>query len=272
MTKNKEKIIGGENKEKTMDGVIIKSREEIDIMREGGRILAAVLKELSAAVTPGIRTLDLEFLAEKLLSRYGVKATFKDYSPLGSRKYPNILCVSVNEEIVHAVPSERILREGDIVSLDCGIWHKGLCLDAAVTVPAGKILPETTRLIHVTKKALKRALKKIKPGNTTGDIGNTIERYVASQGFSVIRDLVGHGVGRKVHEEPAIPNFGKRHNGVVLRSGMTIAVEPMVAMGSHKIVGCDDGWGIRTEDKSLSAHFEHTVAVTENGCAVLTSL
>jgi len=255
-----------------MDGVIIKSKEEICVMREGGRILAAILNELSEAVKPGIKTSDLEFLAEKLILKYGVKAAFKDYSPLGSRKYPNILCVSVNEEIVHAIPSERILKEGDIVSLDCGIWHKGLCLDMAITVPILPILPETQRLVRVTKKALKRALKKIRPGNTTGDIGNTIERYVKSQGFSVIRDLVGHGVGKKVHEEPAIPNFGKRGDGVILRPGMTIAVEPMVSMGNHKTVGCDDGWGIRTADKSLSAHFEHTVVVTENGCEVLTNL
>lgn len=272
MIKNKEKIIGGENKEKMMDGVIIKNREEIDAMREGGRILAAVLKELSETVKPGIRTLDLEVLAEKLIAKYGAKAAFEGYEPMGSRKYPAILCVSVNEEVVHAVPSERVLKDGDIVSIDCGIWHKNLCVDMAMTVAVGNIEPETARLIKVTKKALKRSLKKVRPGNTTGDIGNTIERYVKSQGFSVIRDLVGHGVGRKVHEEPAIPNFGKRHNGVVLRPGMTIAVEPMVAMGSHKTVGCDDGWGIRTEDKSLSAHFEHTVAVTENGCEVLTSL
>ncbi len=258
------------NKEKTMDGVIIKSREEIDIMREGGRILAAILNELSEAVKSGIKTFDLEVLAEKLILKYGVKAAFKDYSPMGSQKYPNILCVSVNEEIVHAIPSERILTEGDIVSLDCGIWHKGLCLDMAITVPVGKILPETGRLIKVTKKSLKRALRKIKSGNTTGDIGNSIERYVKSQGFSVIRDLFGHGVGKKVHEEPAIPNFGKRRGGVILRTGMTIAVEPMVSMGDYKTVGCDDGWGIRTADKSLSAHFEHTIAVMENGCEVLT--
>ncbi|OWK27200.1 MAG: type I methionyl aminopeptidase [Parcubacteria group bacterium GW2011_GWA2_38_13b] len=254
-----------------MDGVIIKSKEEINVMREGGRILAAVLNELSEAVKPGIKTLDLEFLAEKLILKYGVKAAFKDYSPSGSRKYPNILCVSVNEEIVHAIPSERILAEGDIVSLDCGIWYKELCLDAAITVPVGQILPETARLVRVTKKALKRALKKIRPGNTTGDIGNTIERYVQSQGFGVIRDLVGHGVGKKVHEEPAIPNYGKRHGGVVLQSGMTIAIEPMVSMGDYRTAGCDDGWGVRTADKSLSAHFEHTVAITEDGYDVLTA-
>lgn len=261
------------NKEKKTDGVIIKSGEEIDVMREGGRILAAVLNELAAAVSPGIKTLDLEFLAEKLLLKYKVKASFLGYSPVaGSREYPNILCVSVNEEIVHAVPSERVIKEGDIVGIDCGIWHKNLCTDMAITVGAGIIDPETARLIRITRKSLKRALKKVRPGNTTGDIGNTIERYVKSQGFSVIRDLVGHGVGKNVHEEPPIPNFGKRHDGVILRSGMTIAVEPMVAMGGYETIGCDDGWGIRTEDKSLSAHFEHTVAVTENGCDILTNL
>lgn len=251
--------------------IIIKTPDEIKIMRGGGRILADIMKQLSGAVKPGITTKDLDRLAEELIFRYGAKPSFKGYRTDSSRKaYPTALCVSVNEEIVHAVPGGRVLKEGDVVSLDCGIWHKGLCVDMAVTVPVGNVLLEVSRLIRVTKKSLKRALKKIRPGNTIGDIGNTIQRYVEGQNFNVIRNLVGHGVGREVHEDPEIPNFGKRHKGPALKLGMTLAIEPMVVMGDWKTDLQKDGFGVKTSDNKLSAHFEHTVAVTENGCEVLT--
>jgi methionyl aminopeptidase len=253
--------------------IIIKSQDEIKKMREGGRILADIMQKISDAVKPGITTSELNKLAEELIFKFGVKSSFKGYKSGGYENvYPAALCASVNEEIVHAIPSGRFLMEGDIISLDCGIWHKGLCTDMAVTVPVGKIDPETSRLIRVTKKALKRAFKKIRPGNTTGDIGNTVQRYVEDQGFNVVRNLVGHGVGREVHEDPAIPNFGKRRSGELLKTGMTIAIEPMVVMGDWKIDDCEDGFGVKTMDGALSAHFEHTVVVTESGCEVLTSI
>lgn len=251
--------------------IIIKTLDEIKIMREGGKVLANIIKQVSDAVRPGIATKCLDELCEELILKYGAKSAFKNYKAEGfSRAYPSSLCVSVNEEIVHAVPSDRILKQGDIVSLDCGIWYSGLCVDMAVTVPVGKIAPEAGRLIRITKKAFKRGLKKIRPGNTIGDIGNTIQRYVEDQGFNVIRDLVGHGVGKKLHEDPEIPNFGKRHHGLILKPGMTLAIEPMVVMGGWQVKTGKDGFGIKTLDNSLSAHFEHTVAVTENGCEVLT--
>ncbi|MCD6550584.1 type I methionyl aminopeptidase [bacterium] len=244
----------------------IKTKEEIQIMEEGARRLAQILEELKEKVRAGISTGELNELAEKLILKSGAKPSFKNYNG-----FPAALCVSINEEIVHGVPSfERIIQEGDIVSLDLGLFYKGFHSDMAITVGVGRISFEKQRLIRVTKDALRMAIRKVRPGNTTGDIGNTIQRYVESQGFNVVRDLCGHGIGRELHEDPQILNYGKRHTGVILREGMVFCIEPMVTMGSWRIKKAPDGYGFTTQDGSFSAHFEHEVAVTKKGCRVLT--
>jgi len=245
--------------------VIIKTKQEIEVMREGGKILARIMKELEKAVRPGIETKKLDQLAESLVLNFKAECSFKGY-----RGFPACLCTSINEEIVHGLPSERKLKEGDIISLDLGIFYKGFHTDLALTLPVGKVDPEVQRLIRVTKKALKRGLKKIRPGNTVGDIGNTIQRYVESQGFSIIKELCGHGIGKKVHEDPQILNYGQRHQGEVLKEGMTFCLEPMISMGKGQIKKSKNGYGFQTWDGSLSCHFEHTVAVTKEGYQTLT--
>ncbi len=247
--------------------ISIKTPEEIEIMAEGGKFLARIMKELEKNVRPGIKTLELDRVAETLILKSGGKCSFKGYDG-----FPACLCTSINEEVVHIIPSERKLKEGDIISLDIGMKYKGFHLDMAVTVPVGKVSPEAQRLIRVTKKALKRGIKKVKPGNTFGDIGNTIQRYVESQGFNIVRDLCGHGIGRELHEEPRILNYGKRRQGPEIKEGMTFCLEPIVAIGDWKIKEAADGYGYQTADGSLSAHFEHTIAVTKDGVKILTML
>jgi len=243
-------------------------------MAEGGKVLAKIIKELEKKVKPGITTKELERLAESLVLKSGGKCSFKGYlSKNGEtvRPYPACLCTSVNEEIVHAVPSERILKEGDIISLDSGIFYKGFHTDMAITVGVGKISPEIQRLIRVTKKALKMGIKKVKIGNTFGDIGNTIQRYVESQGFNVVRELCGHGIGRELHEDPKILNYGKRRTGEEIKEGMVFCIEPMVTVGDWHIKRSKNGYGYETIDNSLSAHFEHTIAITKEGPQILTT-
>jgi len=244
----------------------IKSKEEIEIMAEGGKILAKILKELEKKVKPGITTKELDRVAETLIFKSGGTPSFKGYD-----EFPATLCTSINEELVHAVPSQRKLKEGDILSLDIGMKYQGYHSDMAITLPVPKkISPEAIRLIRVTKKALKRGIKKVRPGNTFGDIGNTIQRYVESQGFNVVRDLCGHGIGRELHEEPKILNYGKRHLGSEIKEGMTFCLEPMVTVGDWKLKKSKDGHGFETQDGSLSCHFEHMMVVTKNGVKVLT--
>ena len=225
------------------------------------------MKELGKKVQLGITTKKLDRLAESLIFKYGGKCSFKRYEG-----YPSCLCTSINKEIVHALPSDRALKEGEIISLDLGILYKGFHTDMAVTFPVGKVDPETQRLIRVTKKSLKRGIKKVHPGNTFGDIGNTIQRHIESQGFNVVRDLCGHGIGREIHEEPQILNYGKRHTGPEIKEGMTFCIEPMVTMGDWHIKKSADGFGWETKDGFLSCHFEHTIAVTKDGCQVLTEI
>ena len=247
--------------------ITIKTPEEIEIMAEGGKVLAKIMKKVEGKLRPGIKTKELNELFEELVFKFGAKPSFK-----GEEGFPASLCTCINEEIVHCPPSERILKEGDILSLDGGILWKGFHSDMAVTVPVGEISFEAKRLIRVTKKALKMASKKVKPGNRVGDISNAIQRYVEYQGFHVIAELTGHGIGRKLHEEPEILNFGKKHTGPEIKEGMVICIEPMVSMGDWKIKKSKAGYGWETRDGSLSAHFEHTVAVTKDGCEILTNL
>jgi len=247
--------------------ITIKSPEEIEILREGGEILASITEKLSKMVKPGITTKELNMAAESHIFKFGAKPAFKGYEG-----FPATLCTSVNEEIVHAVPSARILKEGDILSLDLGILYKGFYTDMAITIPVDerKVSPEALRLIRVTKKSLKLGIKKARAGNTFGDIGNTIQRYVEGRGFSVVRELCGHGIGKKLHEDPQIPNYGKRRSGEEIKEGMVFCLEPMVTMGDWRLKRTKDGFGYQTVDGSLSAHFEHTIAVTKKGAEVLT--
>jgi len=246
---------------------LIKTPEEIAIMCEGGKILATVLKEVEKLAQPGITTLELDKAAESLILKLGAKPAFKGYEG-----FPFSLCASVNEDIVHGYPSSRVLKEGDIVGLDLGVKYKGYNTDMAVTVAIGEVSFEAKRLMNVTKKALRLGIKKARAGITTGDVGNTIQRFVEDQGFGVVRDLVGHGIGKEVHEEPQVPNYGDRHQGTVLKEGMVICIEPMVTQGSHQIKRSKDGYGYATKDGLLSAHFEHTLAITHDGCKVLTEV
>ena len=247
--------------------ITIKTPEEIKTMAEAGKILATVLKKVAKMIKPGIATIKLDEAAEASILKYGAKPAFKGYDG-----FPYSLCVSVNETVVHGYPSVYILREGDVIGLDLGVVYKGYCSDMAITVPVGEVSFKAKRLIMVTKKALKRGIKKVKPGNTIGDIGNTIQRYIEDQGFGVVRNLCGHGIGKEVHEDPQIPNFGARHKGDVLKEGMVICLEPMVTMGDWHLKKAKDGYGYATKDNSLTAHFEHTIAVTKNGARILTEM
>jgi len=263
--------------------ITIKKKEEIEILREGGKILAGILNKIAKEVKPGITTADLEKMACDLIKEAGGRPSFKGYqSLLDDKPFPTALCASINDEIVHA-PSlpERILKDGDIIGLDLGMEYpcrknkNGYYTDMAVTLGVGKIDKEAIELMAVTKESLDLAIKKIKPGNTINDIGRTVQQFAESKGFAVVRELVGHGVGYDVHEEPRVPNYEvpeKSLENAVLKPGMVIAVEPMVNRGGWKVKSALDGFTILTADKSLSAHFEHTVAVTDNGYLVLTEL
>ena len=263
------------NQERTVLGIIfmvkIKTPQEIKIMKQGGRILATVMRELQKMAVPGITTNDLDRAAEALVLKLGGQCSFKGYRSEGKgNPYPACICVSVNDEVVHMPPSDRVLKQGDVLAIDMGVLYQGFHTDMAITAPVGKVSPEASRLIRATKKALKRGIKKVRPGNTLGDIGNTIQRYVESQGFGVVRDLCGHGIGRDIHEDPKIVNYGKRGEGLALAEGMVICLEPMVAAGDFKLKKSADGFGYLTADGSLSAHFEATVAITKRGAEVLT--
>ena len=257
-----------------MKGIPLKTKQEIKTMREGGKILAGIMEEIKKRAKPGISTKELDGLAESLILKSRAKCSFKGYAgPIDQKikPFPSCLCASINEQIVHGVPSERILKQGDIISLDLGLFLKGFHSDMAATLPVGQVEPEAQRLIRITKKVLKLAIKKARPGNTFGDIGNTIQRYAESQGFSVIRDLCGHGIGHQLHENPQILNFSKRKTGPVIKPGMTFCLEPMLAIGDWRIKKSADGFAWQTKDNSLSAHFEHTIAITETGTEVLTN-
>lgn len=234
-------------------------------MSEGGKILAKTLKEIEKMVKPGITTLELDRAAEALILASGAKPAFKGYEG-----FPYTLCASVNDVIVHGFPSNDKLKEGDIVGLDLGVLYKGYNTDMAVTVPVGNISFEAKRLLQVTKKSLRLGIKKARAGITTGDLGHTIQKYIEDQGYGVVRDLCGHGIGRQVHEDPKIPNYGQRHKGVELKEGMVICIEPMVTMGDYQLRKAKDGYGFATRDGSLSAHFEHTLTITKDGSKVLT--
>ncbi|MDD5559886.1 type I methionyl aminopeptidase [Candidatus Methylomirabilis sp.] len=247
--------------------MILKSPWEIDLMRKSSRIVAETLDRLARLIEPGLTTLELDRLAESYILRRGGKSAFKGY-----RGYPYTLCASVNEQVVHAFPSARRLEEGDIVSLDLGVIVDGYYGDAAITVPVGKVSEEARRLIAATREALTRATIAARPGNHLSDISHAVQSSVEAGGFSVVRLFVGHGIGRSLHEEPQIPNFGPPAQGPMLKPGLVLAIEPMANAGGPDVMILDDRWTAVTCDSSLSAHFEHTVALTEDGVDVLTSL
>jgi methionyl aminopeptidase len=253
--------------------IIIKKPFEIELMREGGKIGAEVLEELIRMVKPGLSTIDLDKKTNDLLAKYHARPAFKNYAPFDNRKkYPASLCVSINEEVVHGVPSSRKIAEGDIISLDLGVFYKGYYTDMASTTWVGKITELEKKLIEVTKKSLDITISEIKSGVHLGDISATIQKIIEKNNFSVIRDCVGHGIGKLIHEEPSIPNFGRSGTGVLLKEGMTLAIEPMASLGDYEIQVKEDEWAITTLDASKAAHFEHTIAVSKGGCQVLTSI
>ena len=245
---------------------IIKSAEEIAVMREAGRIVAIVLQKMSEAVKPGIKTRQLDDLAEKELGRWnGAKASFKGYNG-----FPASICASVNDEIVHGIPDNRVLKEGDIISLDFGVIYKGFQGDAALTVGVGQVSPEATRLMEVARASLVQGIAAARDGGNLGDIGAAIQSYVQSRGYSVVREYSGHGIGRDMHEDPLVPNFGSKGEGLKLKKGMTLALEPMVNTGGWKTRQNANGWTVHTADNSLSAHFEHTIAIRSGDAEILT--
>jgi methionyl aminopeptidase len=247
--------------------IVLKSRDEISIMREAGRVVGEVLQMLAEAAKPGVREKDLDEIVREEYKRRRVIPTFLGY---GYPAYPATVCVSVNDKIVHGIPGNYVFQEGDIVSIDLGATHKGFVGDSAVTVGAGRITPEAQRLIDVTRESLYRGIAAAKPGVRVGAISWAVQSYVESEGYSVVREYVGHGVGRQMHEDPQVPNFGSPDQGVVLRPGMVIAIEPMVNVGGWRTKRDNDDWTVRTADGSLSAHFEHTIAITDDEAEILT--
>jgi len=235
-------------------------------MRAAGRVVAQTIESLERSIIPGkTTTFELDLLAEKLLAEQGAKSSFKGY-----RGYPNAVCIAVDEEVVHGIPGQRVLVPGDIVGIDVGALVNGYHADSAVTVPVGEISAEARRLLRVARESLFRGIAQAKAGNRLSDISHAIQQYAERHGYSVVRDLVGHGIGTEMHEEPQVPNFGKPGRGPVLEVGMTLAVEPMVNAGNHEVETLADKWTIVTRDRKLSAHFEHTVAVGEKGPDILT--
>lgn len=248
----------------------LKSKEGIIKMREACAIAATVLEQLKPLVRPGITTQDLEEAGRDFIARLGARSACYGYQH-GSRRYPAHTCISVNDEVVHGIPSfRRILREGDIVSLDIVVWHDGFIGDNAFTVPVGPVPPLIEKLLRVTREALDLGIRQAQVGNRIGDISNAVQVFIEANGFSVVRDMVGHGVGTSMHEPPEIPNFGRKGTGEKIKPGMTLAIEPMVNLGAFKTKTLSDGWTIVTADGSPSAHFEHTVLTTERGPEILT--
>jgi len=251
--------------------IIIKTDKEIEIMRAGGKILASVMEELGNQIAPGKNTLEIDALAEKLILEAGGTPVFKGYGAESGNPFPATICASINTEIVHGIPSaSRILKDGDIFKIDIGMKYHGLITDMARTFPVGKISGEAQKILDVTRECLDVGIEKIKAGAKLSEYSIAVQDYIEAQGFSVVRDLVGHGVGRQLHEDPHIPNYKSHEKEVVLREGMTLALEPMINVGTHKIKLEKDNWTYSTADGKLSAHFEDTVVVTKNGVEILT--
>jgi len=249
--------------------ILIKTKTEIDLIRDSSKIVAETLQLLKSKVKPGISTLELDQLAEDYIKSNDAEPAFKGYSQGGAPVYPATICASVDEEVVHGIPGSRVLKNGEIISLDVGVIKNGYYGDAALTVAVGEISDEKKKLMDVTEKSLYIGIEQAKAGNRVHDISNAVQEYVESFGFSVVRDLCGHGVGKYLHEPPSVPNFGKRNTGAKLKNGMTIAIEPMINIGEYKVRTKNDGWTIVTNDGLASAHFEHTIAILDNKPEIL---
>ncbi|MGB9840452.1 type I methionyl aminopeptidase [Thermovenabulum sp.] len=245
--------------------IIIKSKREIDLMKKAGKVVAKVLEEIKKAIKPGIATIELDRIAEDIIKKYNAIPAFKGY-----RGYPATICSSINEEVVHGIPGLRFLKDGDIISIDVGAVVDGYCADAARTYPVGEISETAKKLIMVTEYSFFEGIKYATPDYRLSDISHAIQSYVESNNFSVVRDYVGHGIGRKMHEEPQVPNFGPPGKGPRLREGMTLAIEPMVNVGGYEVETLIDGWTVVTKDRSLSAHYENTIAITDGEPEILT--
>jgi methionyl aminopeptidase len=251
--------------------MIVSGEKEIDALVDGGKKLAQILVEVAKIVRPGIATIELDRLAEKLIREAGGEPSFKNYKTRGAKSaYPASLCVSVNDEIVHAIPGAKVLIKGDIVGLDIGMQYKGFFTDMAITVGVGSINKENKKLIDTTRRALEIGIAKVRPGGRIGDIGAAIQGYAEGEGFGVVRELVGHGVGRAVHEDPEVPNWGRHGTGPEIVEGMVLALEPMITIGSPRVKVSPDGWTWSTESGKNSAHFEHTILITRRGAKILT--
>ena len=254
--------------------MVIANDTERENLIEGGKRLAAVLEALRAKVAPGVTTDTLDDLAEQMIRDGGDEPCFLGYTPEGAhRPYPATLCVSINDEVVHGIPNEtvKMLKEGDIVGLDLGLRHGGIVVDAAITVPVGKVSEETKKLLYATEAALAAGIAAASPGNHVGDIGSAIQKEIENAGFTVIKELGGHGVGDLVHEEPFIPNFGRPGHGVLLEEGMVLALEPISSVGKAAVMIAPDGYTFRTKDGSRSAHFEHTILLAKTGARIITA-
>jgi methionyl aminopeptidase len=251
--------------------IFLKSAREIEIMRRANVIVAEILQDLRERIAPGVTTLELDALSEELTYKRKARPAFKGYVVAG-RVYPSSLCASVNEEVVHGIPSNRVLREGDILGLDFGVIFEGFYGDAAITVGVGQVSEVAKRLMEVTEGALYKGIGQLQEGKRIGDLSSTVQKTVEAAGFSVVRDFVGHGIGKNLHEEPPVPNFGEPALGPRIRKGMVLAIEPMVTAGRHEVELKEDGWTAVTKDGSLAAHFEHSVAVTEDGPFILSKL
>lgn len=245
----------------------IKTRDEIELMRKSGNLLAQVIQEVSKGVKAGVTTAEIDRISEKLIRDAGAIPAFKDY-----HGYPATVCASVNDVVIHGIPGDLVLKDGDIISLDLGLVYNGFFSDSAVTLGVGKISAGAQKLIQVTKHSLTEGIKKATAGNRLSDISHAVQAYVEKAGFSVVRQFVGHGIGRALHEEPEVPNFGRPGKGPVLTPGMVIAIEPMVNMGTWECDILEDGWTAVTADGALSAHFEHTVAITDGEAEILTKI
>ena len=245
--------------------IVLRSKDEIAEIRRAGSILAAALEKVKKSAKAGVRTIELDAIAREEIMKRGGYPAFKDY-----KGFPGNICASLNEVVVHGIPSDRKLRDGDIISIDVGVRFRDYCADGAITVGIGRISETAERLIEVTRKALYIGIENARAGSHLTDLSCAIQQFVESNGFGVVRALVGHGIGEKIHEEPEIPNFGKPGMGPILAPGMILAIEPMVNAGTFEVETLDDGWSVVTKDRKLSAHFEHTIAITEKGAEILT--
>jgi methionyl aminopeptidase len=250
--------------------IYIKTKKEIDYIRESCRIVAETLQLLKANVKPGITTLELDKIAEDYILSNKARAAFKGYSQVGSYKFPGSICASIDDAVVHGIPGDRVLKNGEIISLDVGVDKNGYYGDAALSVTVGEVSTEKQNLLEVTEKSLYLGIEEAKEGNHLHDISATIQDYVEDHGYSIVRELCGHGVGKYLHEDPSIPNFGKKGTGVKLKKGMTLAIEPMVNLGKNHVQTSEDGWTVLTADGLPSAHFEHTILVSDGKPEILT--